>query len=638
MNVWIDVENAAGVRYGDGPITTVSGWESTRRLDAAGTFSFSMPAADERSNLLAHKRIVRCWSASTDGVKELGAGIVEQIEVQPSSEDGPAMLRVSGDDLLRELANRSVGALDLFEAVEYSTTDDDPCILRLQGWTFGDDLTVPASVDLRPITGTTLEEQETFLYVQHVRAFSKITLTLTATNTALSDTFQVQYYNAQDIENPTWESLPGVINNTAGDGPPESDSIYPFGVLGEATIEFDPPMGWSPLPNGLYVVRLFDQVVDLTSFTVSAASVTIVEPVADGLQRIMALAPAGWSLDPAGEYATAKPVYMQLSGESVLAALVQLAEQTGEHFTLAPSARRLWWLGMEQAASGLRAVQVSQPDDDTMAITALSRNSDSYDLYTRLYAHGGGVGSGRLTMALTTRSEAGYTLGPDGLYLEADTATETYGRIDCYEQYSDIAPVDVSETQMRNAANALYDRVYHALRRHSQLQYAYILEVAPGWYDVWPGQTIVVQYHEWVDGYHAVDISETLWVLETTQRIGSEGVLTVGLTVATVDYAPPNDYNTVARLMGSVRIERNTDLPASRFSNSRAGIPVVLNVAAGQVTAVRRVQGVEDRWHDAANFLRIRTTSGIITAIEFGSSTGGTGGTVFPPKPIPWPP
>lgn len=644
MNIWIDVENAAGTRYGDGPITSATSWENKRRLDGAGTFSFTMPAADPRAALLAHKRVVRCWTADGDGVREMGAGIVEQIEVTPATGGGPTMLRVSGDDLLRELANRTVGEMDLFEAVDYPTTAaTDPVILRFQSYTTGNDLTLPAAVDLSPYVDD--NSRESFLYVEHPRTFNKITLTLTVLNSTPTDTFQLQYYNAQEPGKPTWETVGGLINNSAAPHPddPASDFVIPFGIAGETTIEFDPPLGWSPLvtperPNGTYVIRMFDQVADLTSFTVSAASVTIVEPVADGLARIMATAPAGWSLDPAGEYATAAPVYMQFAGESVLGALVMLAEQTGEHFVLSPSGRRVWWLSTAQNDSGLRASQADTPGDNTMAVTRLSRVQDSYELYTRLYAYGGGVGDGRLTIETAGDAllAAGWVRDPDGLYLENTNASAVYGRIDRREDYPDIAPIDASDTQIKHAADMLLARMVSALRRKSQLQYAYTIEVAPGKYDVWPGQTIQVVYHEWVDGYHAVNIDATLWVLEVNQRITSAGVHVAGLTVATVDYTPANDYSAVARMMGSVRQERSTSLPASSFSSNRAGVPVALNIKNGQIAGIRRVNAVEDRWHDAQNISQIKTTNGIITAVIMGSSSGG-GDSVFPPRPIPWP-
>lgn len=611
MQLWIDVEDAAGVRQGDGPISNVIEWQSTQRLDAAGVFSFTMPASDPRAALLAPKRVVRCWGADGEKISEQGAGIIDKIEVV----GGSGTLRVSGDDLLRELANRTVGDLELFQAVEYSTTDPKaPLILRYQTYTSGTNLTLPASIDLSTPSGP---DGLSFLTVMYPRVYSKITITLTVLNTTLTDTLQVQYYNAQDPTKPTWEALGGFVNNSAAPDRdhPESDFIYPFGVAGTTTIEFDPPPGWSPI-GGYYVIRFFDQVADLTPFTVTAASVTIVEPVTDGLQRIMAMAPDGWTLDPAGQYETAEPVYMRFQGESVLSALVMLTEQTGEHFTRSASARRVWWLGSNHYDSGVRAATAAQPSDDIMPITSLARAVDSYSLATRLYGYGGGTGLGRLTMASATARDLpdGWVIDADGLYLENTLAIALYGRIDRRVDFPDIAPIDASSTQVEHAANALLQRIKQTLQLTSALQYAYDLEVAPCRYSVWPGQTLRVTYHEWVDSYHVIDIDTTLYVLEIEQRITRAGLHLAGLTVATVPHHPGDDYSLVAGLIGTVRQERATELPSSSYSPNLAGVPVALNVRNGEITGMARVNPVEDRWHPVGTSL-IRTKSGIITSI-----------------------
>lgn len=618
--MWIDVENASGTRYGDGPIRTATSWTSTRRLDRAGEFSFTMPASDPRllcsdgTALLQHKRVVRCWAADADGIREKGAGIIDTIEWNVDA-SGATMLTVAGSDLLRELANRTVGDLELFEAVTYTP--------RLEYQPVYSVITIPGNVNLNT---------DNFVFVRYARPFSKITFNLNTFNASETSTLQIQYYNAQDADAPTWEAVGGVVNTTnVGTG----EHIIPFGQDGY--IEFDPPTGWT-LDDGYYTIRIFDQETEIDQFYVQSCTVTIVEPVTDGLQRIMALAPEGWSLDPAGMYATwdisedeAKSVYMQFAGESVLSALVLLAEQTGEHFTLSAAARRVWWIGEAQESSGIRAVQSTDatlggafaPDAASQAImliTDLSKASDSYELYTRAYAYGAGVGSGRLTMEKTTRSTSGYTLGTLGAYLEADAAIAIYGRIDKREDYPDIAPVDTSAAQIVNAANTLYDRVLANLRRKCQLQYAYSLEVVPSKYEVWPGQTIRVDYHEWVENFHAVNISDlTLWVLETTQAIDDSGAQTVAFTVATVDYWSLNDFRAVARLMGKVETDRSVDVPATGYTSIAAGNPVTLDVQNGQVLSVGRVVPIADGLYpsnDDTHTLRwLRIKSGIITEV-----------------------
>jgi hypothetical protein len=246
----------------------------------------------------------------------------------------------------------------------------------------------------------------------------------------------------------------------------------------------------------------------------------------------------------------------------------------------------------------------------------LQRSADSYDLYTRAYAYGGGEGVGRLTMEKTTRDVSSYTLGPGGAYLEADAAVAIYGRIDHREDHPDITPANASEAQVIHAANTLFDRVYNALRRRSQVQQAYALEVVPSVYEVWPGQSVYVDYHEWVDGWHAVNIAAELVVLENTVRITQDGLRLVALRVATVDYAPVDDFHTVARLIGSVRQERGSTLPSTGFSSASTGTPATINVANGRITSIGRVSPVNDGWYTLSTLSKIKVANGIITKVQ----------------------
>lgn len=110
-NIRITVENGAGVLQGQ-PITTAQGWRSVARVDRAGDTSFTMPAADPRGAVLAHRRVMRAYSQIDGARTEIGAGIIDSITEGPSI-DGGATLQVKGPDLLEELTARSVHGLDL---------------------------------------------------------------------------------------------------------------------------------------------------------------------------------------------------------------------------------------------------------------------------------------------------------------------------------------------------------------------------------------------------------------------------------------------------------------------------------------------------------------------------------------------
>lgn len=582
--MWIDVLDASGGKYGDGPIMTATVWQSTRRLDAAGAFSFRMPASDPRAALLRHKRIAHCWRSDDTGMVDCGGGIIDHIGIVPDTE-GPTMLEVSGDDLLRELVYRNVGELHLYDDVMHDATYVASDVT----------LTLPANVDLEPGPANAL-------VIGYPETFSRVDLTLTSPFNSAAASLKLQYYNLGSNE---WVSLAGVENTTIVDGKPFARSGY---------IAFDMPAGWGKL-DGRYLIRAWSADVNLTTFRLTAVRVHEILPTQDALQMVMALAPPGWTLDAAGLFATETDVYLPISGGSALAALVRLAAQTGEHFRLGTSARRVHWLGQARQASGLRALAVAEPSPDTMAILSLQQASESYEMYNRLYIYGGGTGDGRLTLADTTRSApAGYSLSATDSYIENIVAQGEYGRIDSSETFSDITPVDISQSARVNAANSLFDRGYEILRRKSQLQFAYDLTVVPGNYRIYPGQTVHVTYDEWKDGWNSVHIDDDLVVLESVEQFDDLGIKTVRLTVAVVDYWPETDYRAVARSLGDIQTASAIKLPQTGLDSAAIGIPTYLAIQAGAVVAVNKVVPVPDGVYGPVDTLVFQ--QGVVTAVN----------------------
>lgn len=102
---------------GQGVIYGALQWESTARLNAGGSFSFSLPATDPGASLIVALRTVRCrWRGAV-----VAAGIVSRWEV------GAGVLQVRGEDMARELATRTLtatiqsggGAMSLYNAVQW---------------------------------------------------------------------------------------------------------------------------------------------------------------------------------------------------------------------------------------------------------------------------------------------------------------------------------------------------------------------------------------------------------------------------------------------------------------------------------------------------------------------------------------
>ena len=592
MKLTIDVEDASGSRIGKGPISTAEQWTSELRLDQAGTFSFVMPAADPQAALLANKRFVRCWSVDGGRKEEQGYGIIDRIRRLPST-GGPTMIEVSGDDILRELSRRNVGKLGLF----YDRTFDADELTKVVTGGSGTVLTPPFTINLAP-------EPLSYLYVKCSEPFGEIRLDLGSPLNTTVAVLQGQYYSGVSD---AWVNLT-MTDGTATGGKP---------LAKDGTISFSIPPDWA-LEAGTYQVRLYNQDIDLAPVQINAVTLAFRDPTHTPLAQLMALAPPGWSLDVVAGYPEIQNptgVYLQLSGqESFLAALGRIAEQTGEHFALGFSGRRIRWLGSDKLASGLRAIggeAGGEPDESTMLLTELSQTDDSYDLVTRLYPTGGGSGAGAVTLALTTRTApAGYVLNTTENYLER---TSGYGRIDAPVNYPDIAPESVFRQAAIHAANALFDRAYEELRRVSEIQIAYEAVAIPSVYQLWPGQTIQVRYDEWYGDYHAIAVDAEVWVLGVKRQVSPDGIRTVGMTVATVDRWPGNDYKEMATVIGGMETGRAQPLPAQGHTSSRKGIPYLLSISNGLITQCLREEAVGDGRYENSRTFVIR--NGVIVEI-----------------------
>lgn len=140
-NYWVNIENSSGARIGKGPLR-VSQFSTTDKLSACGEFSFVVSASDPNLSVLAEKRIAICQYVDIDGqLQDFGGGVIDKIE-RVIGEDGRLEIRVSGNNLARELMYRSVGALDLSGAgAGVADAPDQIMGLAPAGWTINDGTT-----------------------------------------------------------------------------------------------------------------------------------------------------------------------------------------------------------------------------------------------------------------------------------------------------------------------------------------------------------------------------------------------------------------------------------------------------------------------------------------------------------------
>lgn len=263
------------------------------------------------------------------------------------------------------------------------------------------------------------------------------------------------------------------------------------------------------------------------------------------LTAIGALAPAGWSFTPAvspdNDY-----IYARYGGESVLSALVHLAERTQTHFYR--STDRTLVFTSSFTSSGVRAIQATGDlVAETCAIVSLNRTVDTNDLLTRITPYGSGQGQARLTLAATSRAApTGYVLNAAGNYIEHTASTTAYGLVNYPEvEFKDIGPISNTDADMQAAANMLFDAALEELKRRSTLasQETYSLAIAGCSQLLRPLQTIRLVYRDVDQG---IDINDDLYILEATWEVDASGVRTTNLVVSTDDRWPISDVSAAA--------------------------------------------------------------------------------------------
>lgn len=565
--IWIDVEDASGNKLGDGPITTASEWQYRPTLDGAGTFSFTMPAGDPRAALLSNKRIAHAWMEEAGTITDVGAGVIDEIDLQAGE---PTMLRVRGPDLLAELGARVIPSLTVCEqALVDLDIDDDLGVYRGAVRWLRDNYGVTSDEDLPDAhDGVTDTGGETirlwreatvfadWLYVGYDARFDFARVTLSGeyleTNRRES-TLIGQYFDGSQ-----WVDLPDLVDGTRG----WVDFASHWATMNQSgDITWTRPADWARVEptaaaGSWFWVRFTVESGTVTDdFVLREVQVYADVPTDDGVNIIMAYAPDTWTQD--GYPATVAAKYLELTGESVLAALRALAEQGGqgvddprEHFRLGTGRAIDWFSAFTD--SGLRAENALTPGDDVCLICELRERRDTAELVTRLYP----VSNDGIPLSLTTRTApSGYTMDTTNGYIEKDSAVTALGQIDAFLRFTDITSQQEDSWWLHPAmvSNAVYDRGIEYLRTHCEVQRFYSLTLAHVRGALVPGNTLHVVYHEYQDGYHAAAIDGVLYVLGTAVQVDESGLHTVGAEVATVDRVSQSDAGVIVETIEDVR-------------------------------------------------------------------------------------
>lgn len=256
-----------------------------------------------------------------------------------------------------------------------------------------------------------------------------------------------------------------------------------------------------------------------------------------------AYAPSGWTFAPDSSPPN-DSVYGYFNGETVLAAMVKIADKSQNHFYRGVG--RSLVFASSFAPSGVRAIQAhGDLASETCAIVNLTEQIDTYDLITRIYPRGSGNANVQLTLRATDRSApSGYTLNTSQNYIENDTATANYGRIERQIDFRDIGPIANTDADIEAASNMLFDAALEYLKRNStELEQAtYTLQVAGCSQLLRPMQSIKVVYRDLTAG---LDINTDLNILEATWQVSTDGVYTTDLIVSNADRWPSSDVSTI---------------------------------------------------------------------------------------------
>lgn len=583
MQIFAIVYDSTGTKLGAGELISAHDFEHTRRLSRAGRFAVSLALADPRlldaapdgRPVLCEKRVILIYGAvllegGSAVVRELGGGVVDRI-----ARLAPDTLRVEGDDLLRELTYRSVLGLQNFAISEQA-----PGGVKLQDASTDPPVytNLPNTFDGNPATSDDvhLQEQDSFLLVGGLQPF----LTMRFDLGALTN------------------NNPAEMNFGFGTGEDSFSEIEPFsdGTLsGGDPLHQDGTIRWTSRPGAwdavtidsatLYWIRM-DPTATLDIVTINEIYLGVAVPTTSDLSNIMAFAPPGWSLNIADWYgSTTAGSFYRFSDENVLEALIKTAEITGEHFRLGDG-RVVEWMRKDLPDSGVVATQVTDPTSDAAQvcyIENLEEIIESYELATRVYGEGAGNGTEALTFADKTESDpAGYVTAAQSV-IQTDTETEqywyiqstagvaTYGRIETFYYNKSIRSADGYSTTDVASANTLWKAALEWLQKHDRPQYFYRLSVGGLQTELKVGTTIRVQYRratEDDDGLPVVawDIDEDLIIIETINRVGSNGAYTVGLIVSTVADWYTNDALQLAKIKRDQKDYQNHNQGISRYN------------------------------------------------------------------------
>lgn len=281
------------------------------------------------------------------------------------------------------------------------------------------------------------------------------------------------------------------------------------------------------------------------------------DTVQDVCDDLIGLVP-GWAVDVDGSIAS-DVIDARFDGVHVLKAFIEIAERYGFHVRTGEASRTLE-IGPFGADSGLRVLKVETVNTEALSNPNLlmvqrieqDRMQESNNYYTVIIPTGAGEGTAALTLAEATNNSP-YAVqsltGPDGatLYYLSTTTYPTGSYTDFRDdpaavvkvgQFKAIAPLSNSDTDITNAANALYDAAANDLARASTVQETYGVTVKNVKQTIKPGDKVRIDYRAQVriddEDVTYLDVRDDFFVLKAVEQINLDGSDVV-LEISNVD-------------------------------------------------------------------------------------------------------
>lgn len=553
-NLHAHVYTPAGAEVG--VLDSIWEWRSEGLLDAAGSWELTCWATDANKGLLVEGRRVDVYGTTESGEQLLSSGFVDGIE--PHMNMGGSTLSAQGRDRLGELATRIIPNLNISERgwarmidaagtvrgrVRWLRSDVEDGVQDLdRPYAYDNDAGDPTQPDLTttntlrvggPIWNDDLQRYlYEYIYIGFDARFDRVQFDVTDVGT-VAGTLAAQYFNGEG-----WVGVADLVDGTADGG-------VPFAKDG--TVTWTMPTDWERVTptasaGSWFWVRLYKSGTRSNGFNVADVIVYSDVPTTNGVNLIMAYAPAGWKTS--GYDATDEEAYDVISGLSVLTALERLREQVGGHYRAVNNAGTMeieWFTSFD--ASGLTATGIGRDDATHVLLTELTPRTDATELVTRIYPTAPGV-----SLANTSRAApAGYALDAAAGYIRNTAAETAYGRRDRVVEFDLALQQDDSIIlHPEMAANALFDKALSWLGEHDTLAEFYDAS-ARAFREVFvPGQTITLESEATVEGVKTLDYDELVNVVAVQHELDADDLLAASLEVATVERRSATDDQVIA--------------------------------------------------------------------------------------------